>query len=141
MSEVTTAPSQPTFEAEADRHKRLDREDLIAVLNTPSGQAVFWRILEHAHPYEANRAEDEFRRGIQEGERRIALWLIALIEDADAAGLAKMMAEAGVRAAKRAQDDAAIAAAQNQAQAEADARMSIWERSRRLIMARTSRPS
>ena len=131
----------PSDETAKERLDRRERNELLEVINTDAGRALVWRILGHCHPLDANKGDNEFRRGIAEGERRIGIWLTEVIENADVAGMAKLMVDAGVRAGQIEQQELAIEYNRKQAEEAAKAKMGQWERAKRYILGDSLRKS
>lgn len=131
---AATATVQRAPETAAERRARYQREELLAVLNTEAGQAFVWRLMEHGHLHQAVLSTGtEFQRGIAEGERRVALWLMSIITEVDPAGVATLMVAAGRRDAQRDQEDLAIAADTAKKAAEESSRLNLWDRAWRSI--------
>lgn len=126
-------PVQPG-KTKADRARDREHNQLVEVLATPHGRAVIWRFLEFCSPYAANDKGTEYQRGVQEGQRRIGLRIITLIENADHLGYAKMIEDDANRQAHIDAIELAIAVGEEQTKAAAEAKMGYWERFRRRIL-------
>lgn len=72
-----------------------EKEDLRALLRSPQGRAVLWRILSYCGVYSDNPFPDlPGAMARHEGKRHIGLWLIREIHDADPHAYARIRDEA-----------------------------------------------
>lgn len=130
------APARPVQagKTKADRKRDREHNQLVEVLATPHGRAVVWRFLEFCNPYAANDKGTEYQRGVQEGQRRIGLRIITLIESADRLGYAKMIEDDANRQAHIDALELAIEIGEQQTKDAAEAKMGYWERFRRKVL-------
>ncbi len=135
--EVRRAPTPPMpvplTPAQAAQ-SAAERKNLVKVLATDDGRAVIWRILEFCSPYAANDKTTDYLRGVQEGERRIGLRIITLIESADTLGYAKLIEDDAERQAHIEKIETAIRLGEQQRMAERESKVGYWERLRRRIL-------
>lgn len=99
-------PKQVRHATRKERSKR-DREiaDLRAVLDTPEGRRVIWRVLGRCGIYESSVIPDPILMAAKGGMQDIGRWLHAEINDAQDEALILMMREAK-QAAKRDTEEA-----------------------------------
>lgn len=130
------APLAPAVRETSAKERREQREHnhLVNVLATEDGRALIWRILDHCRPYNANAQTSEYLRGIQEGERRVALWLLTLIDGVDSFGYAKMIEDNVQREQRVAATEQAIEHAGEKQRADDEANLTYWDRFRRYIL-------
>ena len=65
-------------EEKSEATKRLERGVPIA-FQLEEARDIMWEILKFAGVYQANTGEDEFKRGVIEGQRRVGLFLEQLL--------------------------------------------------------------
>ena len=70
------------------------KADLRAVLQTPQGRRVLWRVLGRAHLFESGWSPDTAAVHFAAGERNVGLWLVHEINAADASAFIGMMQDA-----------------------------------------------
>jgi hypothetical protein len=59
---------------------RQQEEDLRAVLATPQGERVLWRILSKTAPFQPTFARSDRESAFAEGRRNLGLWLIGELQ-------------------------------------------------------------
>jgi hypothetical protein len=62
--------------------RRAELDDYRAILKTPQGRRLFWRIIAKAGVYQQVDIEHTNRVLVHEGKRSIGLWLLAELETA-----------------------------------------------------------
>jgi hypothetical protein len=92
---LTKNASDPEQVARAGRKVKTRRDaelrDLQSLLATPAGERFFWRALKKGHVLETVFDESRARMYLKVGEQNFALWLLAEIQQADDAALARLM--------------------------------------------------
>lgn len=69
----------------SDLQKAQEKSDLSSVMNTPEGERVLRRILAATKPFGLSYTRgDTHETAYREGMRRVGLWLLAQMGDADA---------------------------------------------------------
>lgn len=124
----TLAPAARVEVSAKERRQQREHNHLVNVLATEDGRALVWRILDHCKPYTANDKPGEYQRGIQEGERRVALWLLALIDDVDSFGYAKLIEDNAQRQGRIDALEHAIARNEQVQAAAEESKLGYWDR-------------
>lgn len=88
------------------RRRRRELDDLRALIATPAGRRVLFRLLEHCKVFESIW-DPSSRIHMHEGMRQVGLFLMAEIEAADDEALFTMMRESKDRARQDAIENAA----------------------------------
>lgn len=81
-----------------------EREDVRRVMDTDSGRRFMWRLIGFCGVYRDIDCSDNTVMGKQVGVRKVGLYLLDLITDADEEGLFRMMKEAKLRAEEEARE-------------------------------------
>lgn len=85
------AVKKDTAKIKLERKRELD--DLRAVLETPAGRRLLWRVVSRCNPYSSIRHTNALVMSAMAGERDLATWLIREIIQADKAYWLKMQEE------------------------------------------------
>lgn len=93
------------------RDRQLQQNDLRAVLATPAGGRVLWRVLEHAGMFQSVFNLDAGLMAFLEGARNEALWLVSEINAVDPQAIFRLMVMAQQQAASESAENAAAHAA------------------------------
>lgn len=116
---------QPRRMSPRERQEQREHNELVAVLNTPEGQAVLLRILDRCKPYHPNNEADAFRQGIREGQRQIGTWLIGIVTKVDPVGYAKLLEQRAQRLERIRSEEAIMA---DQERVTENAEKPLWQR-------------
>lgn len=77
----------------ADRRRARELEDLIALLDTPQGRRVLWRLLDHCGAFQSVFAETDARTNYNAGRQDVGHFLLAEIGEARVDAIVQLMTE------------------------------------------------
>lgn len=83
---------------QAIERRRQELQDLRALLATPEGRRVLWRVLEFADLYHCEAEADQRADHARRGRRKVGVWLLQEIAAADPERWLLMQREAMERA-------------------------------------------
>lgn len=80
-------------ELRARRARELELDDLRVLLGLPEGRRFVWRVLAESRAFASSFHPEPSRAAFGEGKRRVGLWLLAELQQADPTAFLGLMTD------------------------------------------------